>query len=529
MSLSKPTASMFKPKSINNKCLLLIQPNDIMKLIFGYLNHTDYLSLTSSCKSLKKYHEDESVSNNYILDYIKIMRLVFDLRKNVFITGSAGTGKTFIMNKVYEKARELEKRVVATATTGIASTNLVEGRTIHSFSGLRKGNIPIEKLREGLAAGTIKPPKVWEETDLLLIDEISMNGSRFLDKLNMVAQHRRDNNKALGGLQVVASGDFLQLKPVADNYPFVGDVWPKLKFEIICLRYPFRQSQDISYYRLLQRIRKGETTTGDVNWLKDRYEYTKKNMKEIEAMPIKPTRFKARQKDVQNYNKEQFDKLETPIEHTLNAQDAIFKRHKVEGGKYRYENFYGITLNDAYEILKDRTEHQAPSSISFRQGAQYMLTFNFNVKKKHVNGSKCVYIGDGQLQFSDGSILTLSQVEHQFSYNLGGDVFLFRKQVAVRLAYACTFHSSQGLTVESAMIDLGPTIFDSGQAYVGLSRVKTASGLFIENFSERSLKTNELAKDFMQAVEDLTINKKKIKKEKNGKDEKKYESDDEVN
>ena len=439
------------------------------------------------------------------------------------------------MNKVYEKAKQLNKNVAATATTGIASTNLIDGRTIHSFSGLRKGNIPIAKLEEGLDSGKIKPPRAWAETDLLLIDEISMNGSRFLEKLNMVAQYKRENNKALGGLQCVASGDFLQLKPVADSYPFVGDVWPKMKFEIVCLRYPFRQSQDISYYRLLQRMRKGESTPSDINWLRERYQYTVKNMQEIEDMHIKPTRFKARQKDVQAYNKNQFERLTTPIEHTLEARDELVKRYQVDG-KYRYENFHGITLNAAYELLKDRAEHQAPAIIQFRVGAQYMLTFNFNVKKKHVNGSKCVYIGEGNLQFSDGSILTLSQVEHNFSYNLGNDVFILRRQVAVRLAYACTFHSSQGLTVDCAMIDLGPTVFDCGQAYVGLSRVKTAKGLYIENFSERSLKTNDLAKDFMEAVENLTINKKKLEKEKDkkkqeekkkGKDEKKYDSGDE--
>lgn len=475
-------------------------PLVIMKMVITYMDHTSYLYMTSTCIELQMLHNDETINANYILDYVYIMKLIFDQQRNVFITGSGGCGKTWIMNKIYEKAKRINNRVAVTATTGIASTNLTDGRTIHSFSGLRKGTIPVDKLEESLANGKIRPPLVWRDTDLLLIDEISMNGSRFLQKLDLVARYRRENNLPFGGLQLAVSGDFLQLKPVADSFPFTSDIWKGLNFKTVHLKYPFRQSGDLKYYKLLQRIRKGEANENDIKFLKEKYEETMANMDEIMKRDIKPTRFKSRQKDVKKINDDEFNSLKSPIEHTFMAENRVMRRYE-SGGKYIYEPTFDISLDAALAQLKGRAEHQAPTEIRFRDGAQYMLTFNFSVAKKHVNGSRCVYRSGGTLEFMDGSTMTLDKVEHEFSYNIGNNLYVFRKQKALRLAYASTIHSAQGLTVDCAMVDLGPTVFDYGQAYVALSRVRSADGLYIDNFQEKSLKTNKLAKEYMNKIE----------------------------
>lgn len=501
--MSRPTPARFKPKKKKIYTGLQKQPDEMLKIISTCLNPASYLALIGTCKRIRKLGDDTTFPANHARDVARILHLIYDKRKNVFITGSAGTGKTYIMNKIYAVSARNNRRAVMTATTGAASVGLTDGRTIHSFSGLRKGTIPIDKLREQLALGQFRAPRIWRETDLLLTDEVSMNGSKFMQKVNMVGKYARQSDQPLGGMQVVWSGDFSQLPPVGDKFIFTSDLWDELNFSIVYLRYPFRQTGDMNYYYFLQRIRIGEPTEKDIDFLEQKCELTALKKDELEQLEIRPTRLMSKQKDVKIINDREFNKLQTPIIHSLHAVDSIRKRVD-DNGRAGYVITHEMTVAQGLAALGDRAEHQAPSILQLRDGCQLILTFNFDVKKKHVNGSRCVY-REGLIHFLDGSTKTIDSCLHTFTYPINNGFYLYRSQLALRLGYAMSIHSSQGMSLDLAQINLGPSIFCSAQCYVALSRVRNSDGLWIDEFSRKSIKTNKEAKEFMKKLERLSL------------------------
>lgn len=468
--------------------------------LLPFLTNSNYVYLTSINKPFKKLRNDNKLSKNYVFDVLKIYNLIFTQNRNVFITGPAGTGKSYIMNKIYALAKKLNRSPCMTAATGIASINLDDGRTLHSFSGLKKGTISVEDLLTKIEEGKLRLPTIWKMCGLLQIDEFSMIGLKFFEKLNIVAKYARGNNRPMGALPLVLSGDFLQLPPVADKFAFESSVWTDLNIEIVELRFPFRQGADRTYYNFLQRIRIGEPTSKDLFFLKERYKYTMYNIAKIESKEIKPTKIMSKQEQVKRINNIEFENIEFPIERTCTATDRIVEKIILPDKSVIYQPSNKITLTQAYESLQNRAEHQAPEIISFKKGAQYILTFNLDIKKKHVNGSRCVYIGNNILKFMDNSEMNLDECLHAFRYCVGNNIYVERNQVALRLGYAITIHSSQGLTLDCALLNLGTSIFASAQAYVALSRIKNSDGLYLEDFVETSIKTHVGAKKFMKSI-----------------------------
>lgn len=478
----------------SKKAIMKRLPKDILSCIALFLDPASYVAFIGTCSDFRVLKYDKKRYNS-ILDVIKIYRLVFEKSNNVFVTGSGGCGKTFVMNKIYNIAKKRKIRAVLTTTTGISSMNFDEPRTIHSFSGLRKGTISKEDLLINLANGKFKPPKVWTTTDLLLIDEASMLGARFFEKLDIVARHARNSDEPFGGLQVVLSGDFCQLPAVADKYCFTSDVWNALDLSFLCLRFPYRQEGDLQYYNFLQRIRLGEPTKQDLQFLQTRFEQTTRSMEKINEMEIKPTQILSKQKDVMKINNEEFDKIESPLLFTSVAHDSLYEATN-SNGKRIFNPYDGnMTMVEAHTLLGTRAEHQASVSIPFKEGAQYILTFNFSVKNRHVNGSRCIYT-NGKLKFADDSVRELNDCFHTFYYNIKNNIFLVRRQYALRLGYAITVHGSQGMSLDSALLDLGKSVFCSAQSYVSLSRLRNSDGLYVKDFVPTSIKTNSLAVEF---------------------------------
>lgn len=490
----------FRPrKKILQRGLLARQSSDILKAIARFLSPASYLAMIGTCRPIRKLGDDDTFSPNHAIDVARICRLVFDENRNVFITGPAGTGKTYVMNMLYNVSLTAGRVPAMTATTGAASVGLPNGRTLHSFSGLRKGTIPIPDLISSLALGTIRPPHSWTTHDLLFIDEVSMNGARFMNKVDIIGRAARHSTAPLGGLQTVWSGDFMQLPPVGDKFPFTSDLWKDLNFKVVELRFPFRQDQDLDYYRMLQRIRCGGQTTSDIQFLEEKCNETKQKAYLLDTMEIRPTRLMSKNKDVASVNKMEFDKLESPIHQQRTATDAIMRKIPgANGVRAIYEQHHGPV--SGMNVGLARAEAQAPYTLSFKDGAQYVLTFNIDVKKKLVNGSRCAY-QDGLLVFNGGITLPLDKCIHTFSYALGDNLYLMRTQVALRLGYAVSIHSSQGMSLDCARIDIGKSIFCNAQVYVALSRVRNSKGLWIDNFDPHSIKVSRVALDFMQSVD----------------------------
>ena len=129
---------------------------------------------------------------------------------NILLTGAAGSGKTFLLNKFISRARTAGKSVAVTATTGLAATHL-GGNTIHAWSGMGVHDELSPYMIGSLSKGRLDN---LTKAQILIIDEISMLHDFRLDMLDTLLRQIRRSERPFGGLQVVLCGDFFQLPPI---------------------------------------------------------------------------------------------------------------------------------------------------------------------------------------------------------------------------------------------------------------------------------------------------------------------------
>lgn len=167
--------------------------------------------------------------------------------KNVFLTGSAGAGKTYTLNHYLHYLRARDIHVAVTASTGIAATHM-NGMTIHSWAGIGI----LDELTPKDIARIKKRATITErmqKTHVLIIDEISMLHKKQFDLINHIMQEVRDNLLPFGGVQVIVAGDFFQLPPVGERgettkekFAFMSQAWLDADFQICYLSEQYRQT-----------------------------------------------------------------------------------------------------------------------------------------------------------------------------------------------------------------------------------------------------------------------------------------------
>ena len=465
-------------------------PNDVWVQIAKSLDVKTFFALKVCSQQLNQLLGATKLVQNASLSTEQICSRVFKKRENIFISGPGGCGKTYSMNRICDLASTYGRKHAITATTGIAATNFKGGVTIHSFSGLGMAKQKLESIIAQYEETKRVPGRLrWLSIDLLLIDEISMLGANMLNKLDTVARLARGNDLPMGGIQVVLSGDFLQLPPVGDRYAFLSPVWSALKLGTVEMTIPVRQGEDLPYFDLLNRIRISKQIPSDISLLQSRITpYDETNL-------IKPTRIYAKNKDVDRLNEIKFNELTTPIEYVFHANDLVITRNRVNN-RWVYEQSTQISLAEARARVASRLSHTAPDTISLRTEAQYILTQNLDLKEGLVNGSRCVYIGDQLFEFTNGSSLHIKP--HRFCFPLGDEHFLIREQLPLRLGYAVTIHSSQGMSLDCAIMDLGKELLSNcnSMIYVALSRVRRLNSLYLIKFEPNKIRSNATALAF---------------------------------
>ena len=425
----------------------------------------------------------------------KLLSLVKD-NKNILLIGPGGCGKTFIIKKLASILIK-KKNIALTATTGIAAVNLsipedkIIATTLHSWAGIGLANKPANYILSRIIHDE-KSRNKWEHCHILIIDEISMLGGNVFDLLNYLGQKVRHSDKPFGGLQLILSGDFLQLPPVKDKWLFESDSWNNIKFSSVILEEPKRYS-DLTYFDFLLRLRKGEQNSQDIEFLNERFKaYTDlKSSLTKEELTIKPTILYSKKINVDIENKEELDKLPAPIEN-FEAHDSF--------------EFYTREANkDYYVRLLDEL---IPSFIELKKYAQVLLKVNLDVKNGLVNGSRGVVVDiineeTVKVRWISGkeNIIKLHQWEIE---DKNGKAI--RSQIPLILAWAFTIHKIQGCTLDYAVCDIGPSVFDYAQVYVALSRVRDSKGLYISDFYPKSIKVNPKALEFMNKIEKETNN-----------------------
>uniref|UniRef100_A0A671XWH3 ATP-dependent DNA helicase PIF1 n=1 Tax=Sparus aurata TaxID=8175 RepID=A0A671XWH3_SPAAU len=397
--------------------------------------------------------------------------------KNVFFTGSAGTGKSFLLKRIMGSLPP--KSTFATASTGVAACH-IGGTTLHSFAGVGSGSAPLEQCIElAQRPGVLQH---WTSCRHLIIDEVSMVEAQFFDKLESVARSVRRSTEPFGGIQLIVCGDFLQLPPVSKgkekaSFCFQARSWRKV-IQLNMELTEVRRQTDQSFISLLQAVRVGRVTE----------EVTAKLMEsayhQIERDGILATRLCTHKDDVELTNENKLQQLPGSV--------RVFE-----------------ALDSDPALVKTIDAHSPVSRlIQLKVGAQVMLTKNLDVTRGLVNGARGVVVafesgkhGLPRVRFLCG-VTELLKPE-RWVFKSGGGVHLSRQQLPLKLAWAISIHKSQGMTLDCVEISLA-RVFESGQAYVALSRARSLEGLRVMDFDPR----------VVRADPDVLVFYKKLRKER---------------
>ena len=422
----------------------------------------------------------EEYTDNDNNDYDKIKEYITS-GHNIFLTGPGGVGKSYYINKLKE---DMKDSITITSTTGVSSFNL-KAQTIHSFSGIgafKRGDRLediLKKLKKTkrMASTFLK----IEQCTLLVIDEISMLGQYFLDMVDALFRKVRHNDQPLGGLQVIFTGDFLQLPPVSDEFCFKSEVWAHLDLKTIYLTKMYRVSDPV-YTKMLERIRMGKHNAEDNQILYKRLfaykEYKAKEEKEKDNLTtIQPTFLYSKKVNVHEKNMEELEK---------NPNEMLI--------------FRSLITDKRPDIMINKTEEL----LYLKIGAQVMLTVNLDCDNGLVNGSRGVITEYDTSQqsltvtFLNGSQLSFQR--HEFVYEEDGKVLYKMIQFPFILAYALSIHKVQGCTLDYAIVDIGHSVFEASMSYVALSRVRSLEGLFLEAYQPYKIFCDKEALEFYEKL-----------------------------
>ncbi|XP_062509312.1 ATP-dependent DNA helicase PIF1-like [Corticium candelabrum] len=383
--------------------------------------------------------------------------------KNVFFTGSAGTGKSYLLKRIIGSLPP--SSTFATASTGVAACH-IGGTTLHAFAGIGSGDGDVCAC-VAMASKQLRAER-WRRCRHLIIDEISMIDAEYFDKVETVARKVRQCERPFGGIQLVICGDFLQLPPVIKDgreqkFCFQADSWKYCLEVSLHLSIVHRQT-DLKFIKILQYIRTGRCPTIVADILSS----TSTNV--IEHDGIMATRLCTHKENVDSINRGELAKLKG-MSKTFESTDSAQ---------------VPTSQMDALFPVKSRLE--------LKLGAQVMLTKNLDIQRGLVNGARGIVLDFVQehkaapvVKFASGLKRVITP--EVWSVKTAAGNVLTRKQLPLKLAWALSIHKSQGMSLDCVEMSLS-RVFESGQAYVALSRARSLQGLRVLDFDRNCVRAN---------------------------------------
>lgn len=388
--------------------------------------------------------------------------------RNVFLTGQAGSGKTYVLNEYINFLREKKRPVGVTASTGIAATHL-DGITIHAWTGMGI----LDELTKNELKKIVRKKRVRtrvRNAQILIIDEISMLSARHLDIAEEIIRMIRGTWESFGGMQIIFCGDFFQLPPVnkrgakeTGQFAYHSRAWQELNPNICYLTEQYRHKEQ-NYLNVLNAIRTNSADKQILDILEQRFESKSDGR----------TNLYTHNADVNIINERELAKL--------NSKEVVFHMHS-SGPIPLVEMLHRNCL--------------APETLNIKKGALVMFLRN-NFDEGYVNGTLGTVDGfntEGYpvVRTQQGRFIEVLPEDWSIK-NEQGKVLASIKQLPLRLAWAITIHKSQGMTLDSAEIDLSKC-FELGMGYVALSRVRTLEGICLRGINEMALKVSQEAVD----------------------------------
>src|SRR3989344_2388098 len=402
-----------------------------------------------------------------------------------FLTGEPGSGKTHTINKYvgYLRAGGIEPAI--TASTGIAATH-IGGVTIHSWSGIGI-KTKFDKYDLDKIASSEYIAKRVRRAKVLILEEVSMLPSETLSMIDAICREIKQSSEPFGGLQIIFVGDFFQLPPIIkkgaedgaqaalaeelsaprrDSGPsarlsYDSPAWRRAN-PIVCYLTEQHRQDDGGFLATLSAIRQNAFDSNHLRHIKTRkIEYS--------AAPDNAPKLFSHNADVDRVNDEILAKLP---------------------GKPQVFAMSSKGLGALAAALKKGC--LSPETLYLKVGAAVMFTKN-SPKEGFVNGTLGEvkefnkYRGNPVVKTRDGKLVEVEPMDWAVEEN--GKVRAKITQLPLRLAWAITVHKSQGMSLDEAVMDL-TDVFEFGQGYVALSRVRRLSGLYLLGYNNRAFQVH---------------------------------------
>ena len=435
--------------------------------------------------------------------------------ENIFLTGPGGSGKSFLIKTIVRDAEENSHKVQVCALTGCASILLnCRATTLHRFAGFGLANKSIESILEELFTKKSYKLKIWHNLKCLIIDEVSMMSLKLLLILDGIAKRvYRKPDLPFGGLQVLFSGDFYQLPPVNTNdqdkeasmFCFEHEIWNQLfpKENQILLKSIFRQEQQ-DFLKVLKYVRQGRITHSTKALLETRV-FGKEELEEIRKTRVL-TIINPYKKDTDSINLKSYNEL--PKDREKHTYSIKYLRNNSKNKPKLEEDCLSDSLNDLLIASNSSLKHDyeflannimAEQIIELKIGTHVMCIANIDLDSVNqiANGSQGIVV-----DFENGlPLVKFNNIDKpiiigRHIWNSETNKNICVSQIPLIYAWAITIHKAQGITLDGAIMDIGKNIFEYGQTYVALSRVKSLEGLFLTSFDYTKIMANPKVKAF---------------------------------
>lgn len=395
---------------------------------------------------------------------------------NVFLTGEPGSGKTYTINQYVSYLHSHGIKPAITASTGIAATH-IGGMTIHSWCGIGiKNRLGPGDLKN--IAGNDYIKKRVGSAKILIIDEISMLPPETLGMIDVVCRTVKNSRMPFGGMQIVLVGDFFQLPPIMrKNYSefaqenlfdegpmrfaYDAPVFREADFATCYITEQYRQD-DRELLSVLSKIRSNKFDGIALSSIIQR-------KVDSGALPENAPKLYSHNENVDRVNDQMLAKIQAEAQYF----PMIVKGHEAL-------------------ISAMKKGCLSPENLYLKVGAAVMFTKN-NQKAGYVNGTLGVVEGfEKDTEFPIVKIRSGKKIVVEYADWIVEEDRKVKgrlSQLPLRLAWAITVHKSQGISLDEAVIDLS-RVFEYGQGYVALSRVRRLSGIHLLGWNDKAFQVD---------------------------------------